>query len=81
MFTQCFLAFFVKYKYAFMPKTPRPVSAAPSTISRPPSGSFSPVSTLVSVPVIASVFALTSSSGSGFSSVPLSAVQPRVYHY
>ena len=57
-------------------KTPRLVSAAPSTISRLPSGSFTPVSTSVSVPVIASDSALTSSSGSGFSSVPLSAVQP-----
>ena len=49
-----------------MPKTPRPVSAAPSTIYRPPSGSFTPVSTSVSVPVIASDSALTSSSGSSF---------------
>ena len=64
-----------------MPQTPRSVSAAPSTISRPPSGSFSPVSTSVSVPVIASDSALTSSSGSGFSSVPLSACSARVYHY
>ena len=59
-----------------MPKTPRLVSAAPSTISQIPSGSFTPVSASVSVPVIASDSALTSSSGSGLSSVPLSAVQP-----
>ena len=48
------------------------MSTAPSTISRPPSDSVTPVSVSVSVPVIASDSALTSSSGSGISSVPLS---------
>ena len=55
-----------------MPKTPRYMSTAPSTISRPPSDSVTPVSVSVSVPVIVSDSALTSSSGSGISSVPLS---------
>ena len=56
---------------AIMPKTPRFMSSAPSTNSRPPSDSVTPVSVSVSVPVIASDSALTSS-GSGISSVPLS---------
>ena len=59
-----------------MPKTPRSVSTAPSTFSRPPSGSTTPVSMSVSMPVIALDSALTSSSVSGISSVPLSAFQP-----
>ena len=58
-----------------MPKTPRAVSTAPSTISRPPSGSTTPVSSSVSTPVIAIDSALTTSSVSGISSVPLSALQ------
>ena len=48
------------------------MSTSPSTISRPPSDSVTPVSVSVSVPVIVSDSALTSSSGSGISSVPLS---------
>ena len=59
-----------------MPKTLRAVTTAPSTISRPPSGSTIPVSSSVSAPVIAIDTALTASSVSDISSVPLSAVQP-----
>ena len=59
-----------------MPKTLRAVTTAPSTISRPPSGSTIPVSSSVSTPVIAIDSAHTSSSVSDISSVPLSAVQP-----
>ena len=58
-----------------MPKTPRAVSTAPSTLSRPPSGNTTPVSSSVSVPVIALDSALTSSLVSGISSVSLSVSQ------
>ena len=48
-----------------MPKTPRSMSSAPSTISKPPvSDSVTPVSASFAAPVIASDSALASSSGS-----------------
>ena len=59
---------------AIMPKTPRTMSTASSTISKPPvSDSITPVSTSISAPVIVSDSPLASSSGPGITSGPLCA--------